>query len=237
MRIAILSDIHGNLSALEAVIGDLERQRPDLVVHGGDLVTRGTRPAEVLDVVRRQGWPGVLGNTDALLWRTGAMRRSEQMTADATAELLGTERVQWLQQLPLLWQQDSLLLLHATPDDLNRAPRLDAPDEDLERQYGSQGATLVVYGHIHRPGVRPLPGFTLANSGSVGQPYDGDWRASYLLVEDGRVEVRRVAYDLPRELSELARSHYPYAKQIAEMRRRGEYRPLPQGLPASVVRP
>lgn len=227
MRIAILSDIHGNLTALDAVLADLDRQRPDLVVHGGDLVTRGAQPAEVVDAVRCLGWPGVLGNTDALLWATGALRPSEQRTADATALLLGTERVLWLRQLPRRWQLGGLLLVHAMPGDLDRAPRLDAPAEELDRQYGGEGATLVVYGHIHRPGVRHLAGFTLANSGSVGQPYDGDWRASYLLLDGGQVEVRRVAYDLPRELAELARSRYPYADEIAEMRRRGEYLPLP----------
>jgi putative phosphoesterase len=226
VRIAILSDIHGNLTALEAVLADLERQRPDLVLHGGDLVTRGTRPAEVVDTVRRFGWPGVLGNTDALLWRTDAMRLSERTTADATAKLLGPKRAQWLQQLPLAWRQGNLLLVHATPDNLNGAPRLEAPAEQLEREYGSQGASVVVYGHIHRPGVRELAGFTLANSGSVGQPYDGDWRASYLLITDGVAEVRRVDYDLARELTELARSRYPYAEQIAQMRSRGEYLPL-----------
>jgi putative phosphoesterase len=226
VRIAILSDIHGNLTALEAVLDDLEQQHADLVVHGGDLVTRGTRPAEVVDAVRRFGWPGVLGNTDALLWRTDVLRVSERTTADATAQLLGPERVQWLQQLPLDWRQGDLLLVHATPDDLNRAPRLDAPAEELERQYGSRGASVVVYGHIHRPGVRQLSGFTLANSGSVGQPYDGDWRASYLLITDGLVEVRRVEYELRRELTEVARSRYPYAEQIAQMRRSGKYLPL-----------
>jgi putative phosphoesterase len=226
VRLAILSDIHGNLTALEAVLADLAQQQPDLVVHGGDLVTRGVRPAEVIDTVRRLGWPGVLGNTDALLWRTDALSLAERTTADATAKLLGPERVEWLRQLPHDWRHGNLLLVHATPDDLNHAPRLDALAEDLERQYGRQGAALLVYGHIHRPGVRHLGRFILANSGSVGQPYDGDWRASYLLITDGVAEVRRVDYDLARELTELARSRYPYAEQIAQMRSRGEYLPL-----------
>ncbi|MGI8564344.1 MAG: metallophosphoesterase family protein [Candidatus Dormibacter sp.] len=67
MRLAIVSDIHGNLAALEAVIADLERQGPDLVVHGGDLALNGPRPVEVLDRVRALGWPGVVGNTDQAL--------------------------------------------------------------------------------------------------------------------------------------------------------------------------
>jgi putative phosphoesterase len=76
MRIAVVSDLHGNLAALEAVAEDLERERVDLVVHGGDLVTTGPRPAEVLDRVRELGWAGVVGNTDEMLWDASA--RAEQ---------------------------------------------------------------------------------------------------------------------------------------------------------------
>jgi diadenosine tetraphosphatase ApaH/serine/threonine PP2A family protein phosphatase len=68
---------------------------------------------------------------------------------------------------------------------------------------------------------------TVANSGSVGQPYDGDWRPSYLLVEDGRPHVRRVTYDLERERALLAASGYPHADLIAEMRQRGIRLELP----------
>ena len=64
MRLAIISDIHGNLTALEAVIADLKTASPDLVVHGGDLVVGGPRPAEVIDRIRELRWAGVVGNTD-----------------------------------------------------------------------------------------------------------------------------------------------------------------------------
>ena len=69
MRVALVSDVHGNLTALEAVVADLRRRAPDLVVHGGDLALMGPRPAEVIDRIRELGWPGVVGNTDELLWR------------------------------------------------------------------------------------------------------------------------------------------------------------------------
>ena len=69
MRIAVVSDIHGSLTPLEEVVGDIERQAPDLVICGGDLVLMGPQPAEVIDLVRELGWPGVVGNTDEMLWR------------------------------------------------------------------------------------------------------------------------------------------------------------------------
>src|SRR5437763_8478971 len=70
MRLAVLSDIHGNLTAFEAVLADLKSVvAPDLVVHGGDLAANGARPAEIVDAIRDLGWPGVCGNTDEMLWR------------------------------------------------------------------------------------------------------------------------------------------------------------------------
>jgi predicted phosphodiesterase len=99
----------------------------------------------------------------------------------------------------------------------------DDRDADLLKTYAALDAALVVYGHIHRPFVRDLGSLTVANSGSVGAPYDGDPRASYLLVDDGCAEVIRVAYDVEREIEGLLRSGYPDAERVAETRRLGEY--------------
>ena len=242
MRLAIVSDVHGNLSALEAVVGDVEAAGPDLVLHGGDLVLMGPRPAEVADLMRELGWPGVVGNTDEVLWRPEIRSELEQQMpklapllrlifdqyAPATRELLGEERIAWLRELPEERREGELLLLHAGPGDLWRAPLPEATDEELLDTYGGLDAATVVYGHIHRPYVRELPELTVANSGSVGMPFDGDWRASYLLIDEGRVEIRRVEYDLERELSDLAAMAYPDAARLGEMRRRGEFiRPGP----------
>jgi diadenosine tetraphosphatase ApaH/serine/threonine PP2A family protein phosphatase len=145
--------------------------------------------------------------------------------APATRELLGEERIAWLRELPEERREGELLLLHAGPGDLWRAPLPEATDEELLDAYGGLDAARVVYGHIHRPYVRELPGLTVANSGAVGMPFDGDWRASYLLIEDGVPEVRRVEYDLERELDVLARSDYPDAERLGEIRKRGEFIP------------
>lgn len=235
--IAILSDVHGNFTALEAVVAELERERPELVVHGGDLALTGAQPAEVVDLIRDLGWPGVVGNTDELLWRPDELAVQEERApklrrllrdlfesqAPATRELLGEERIGWLRMLGAEWRRDELLLLHASPGDLWRAPMADADDEALLDAYGDCGARLVVYGHIHRPYVRELAELTVCNSGSVGQPFDEDWRASYVAIEDGTPEIRRVEYDLERELAVLARSGYPGATRLAEMRSGGRF--------------
>ncbi len=239
MRIAIVSDIHGNLSALEAVMVDVRRASPDLVVNGGDLVVSGPRPAEVVDMVRALGCPGVLGNTDELLWRPGDLAIQEARAprlrpllrvlfeefAPATAERLGPDRIEWLRRLPTEWRQDGVALVHASPHDLWKAPTPDAEDRVLLQVYGRLAAPTLIYGHIHRPYLRRLPGLVVANSGSVGMPYDGDWRASYLLIDDGIVSIRRVEYDLAREISDLHATKYPRATWLAEIRTRGTYVP------------
>jgi predicted phosphodiesterase len=233
-RVAIVSDVHGNLAALEAVLVDLRHAAPDRVVHGGDLALIGPRPAEVVDLVRDLGWPGVLGNTDELLWKPEqqAIQRARapklepllrilfEEFAPATTALLGPERLSWLQTLPAEWRQDDLTVLHASPGDLWRAPPPDAEERLFLETYGSLGRTAV-YGHIHRPFARHLTGLTIANSGSVGMPYDGDWRPSYLVITDGRPEIRRVEYDLAKEIADLDAVDYPRAGWLAEIRRRG----------------
>ena len=237
MRVAIVSDVHGNLTAFDAVLADIERRAPDLVLHGGDLALMGARPAEVVDRVRELGWLGVVGNTDEVLWRAEERTRQERLApnlavllrlifgqyAAATLELLGEERVTWLQGLPACRRVEDLVLVHAAPGDLWRAPMPDAEDEELSSVYGPLEAGTAVYGHIHRPYTRMLPELTVANSGIVGMPWDGDPRACYLLVEDGLPRLVRVEYDVEREAALLLDSAYPDAPRLAEMRRRGVF--------------
>jgi putative phosphoesterase len=212
MRIAIVSDVHGNLTALEAVLEDLERQRPDLVVHGGDLAFNGSRPAECVDRIRQLGWPGVRGNMDEAL----ETHRGRHPSIDWAREQLGEERNRWLQELVLEWRHDDeIALVHAVPGDLWKAIGREADDAELRAVYGPLGARLAVYGHIHRPYVRDLGDLTVANTGSVGLPFDGDPRASYLLVSDGEPEVRRVAYDVERAVRDVEASGHPDATTVA----------------------
>src|SRR3954469_22244875 len=237
MRLAVVSDIHGNLTALEAVIADIERRAADRVVHAGDLALAGCQPSEVVDRVRELGWPGIVGNTDELLWRAEEQavreRRAPKLHellrllfeeyAPATQQLLGDERVSWLRRLPGEHREQDAVLVHASPGDLWRAPMPDADDVQISGTYGPCDAETVVYGHIHRPYVRRLDQFTITNSGSVGSPFDGDPRASYLLLEAGEAQVVRVEYDIEREVDLLLRSGYPDARRIAETRRLGKF--------------
>ena len=237
MRLAVVSDVHGNLTALDAVAADVERQGVDAVVQGGDLALMGPRPAEVVDRIRELGWEGIAGNTDELLWRPEERERQERIApklrpvlellfeeyAPFTRELLGDERIDWLRRLPLQLERDGLVVVHASPGDLWRAPMPDADDERLHATYGALGAAVVAYGHIHRPFVRTVGELTVANSGSVGMPWDGDPRASYLLVDDDGVRVMRVEYDVEAEVGLLRRSRHPDVERLVAMRRTGKF--------------
>jgi predicted phosphodiesterase len=245
VRIALVSDVHGNLSALEAVVADLERRAPDLVLHGGDLALMGPRPAEVVDRICELGWPGVVGNTDELLWRPEEherqLERAPRLAAllklifDAyapdTRERLGEHRVAWLRTLPPEHRVEDLTVVHAQPGDLWRAPMPDASDQELSATYSPLAAARVAYGHIHRPFVRALHGLTVANAGAVGLSWDGDPRAAYLLLDNGVAETIRVAYDVEQEVRALLAVGHPDAERLSEMRRRGRFLAPPRPLP------
>jgi putative phosphoesterase len=232
MRIAVVSDIHGNRAAFQAVLADLRETSPDLVFHGGDLAQGGSHPSEIIDQIRSLGWPGVQGNTDEVLWapqslpEMPSLLRLRSVIADTIAVSsvwISDEQKQWLKSLPRIHCQENFAVVHASPDSLWRSPLADATDEELETTYGSLNARVVVYGHIHRPYIRALHRFTVANSGSVSLSYDGDLRASYLLIDDLNPSIRRVAYDVETEIRELKESGLPHAEWIARVLRAGKF--------------
>src|SRR6201987_4626264 len=134
MRVAILSDIHGNRTAFEAVLADLRQTSPDLILHGGDLADSGSSPVEIVDHVRSLGWRGVVGNTDELLFRPESLEEfagqssapsslwtAIRQMAAATRAMLGEERIRWLRELARVQIQGSVALVHASPESLWRA--------------------------------------------------------------------------------------------------------------------
>jgi putative phosphoesterase len=245
MRIAVVSDIHGNLTALEAVLADLRRTSPDLVVHAGDLAANGSSPAEVIDIIRELKWPGVYGNTDEMLWRPerldelttkaperhGLRRVLFQHMAPATCNAIGTDRLNWLRTLPMQWSENDLTVVHASPTDLWRAPLANATDLDLTKTYAILTTRFAVYGHIHHPYVRHLGSCTVANAGSVSLSYDGDPRAAYVILEDDEILIRRVPYDTKHEAARLAEIQYPFANWLGEILQTGRYIPPPGNRP------
>jgi putative phosphoesterase len=238
MRIAIVSDIHGNRRAFQAVLADLRDAAPDLIFHGGDLASGGAHPAEIIDQIRSLGWLGVCGNTDEMLWspeslsnfaakqpKLHALLAKIQATIPPTVASLGEERLRWLEALPALHMHENISLVHASPKDLWRAPMPNATDDELRSTYSPLNSRIVVYGHIHVPFIRQLPELTVANTGSVSQSYDGDRRASYLVIEGENLTTRRVEYDVEGEAKDLLNSGMPHADWMAKILLAGKYVP------------
>ena len=232
MRIAIVLDIHGNRTAFEAVLADLRETSPDLIFHGGDLADGGASPVEIVDQIRDLGWQGVAGNTDEMLFSPKSLqefaKQSPQLQslfavieemAEATREVLGEERLGWLRGLPRSQMNGAMALVHASPESAWRAPAPEASDTELGSVYEPLGQPIVIYGHIHRPYIRSVSGMIVANTGSVSLSYDGDPRAAYLLLNEGKPSIRRVPYDVDGEVRALECSSLPHADWVVRMLR------------------
>jgi putative phosphoesterase len=198
MRIGLISDIHANLAALEAVLDAL--CDADQILCAGDIVGYYDQPNEVCSRLREIGAPTIRGNHDAYV--TGALQpdpvRSLQYQNAWTRSVLTPENLAWLESLPvqrdLRFEEATVTLRHASPwDELTYlypdSPRLN----DLELRQDQ----ILVMGHTHYPLAREIGGGMLINPGSVGQPRDRDPRASCALLKlPGRnVSLRRVDYD------------------------------------------
>jgi len=229
MRIAIVSDIHGNRTAFEAVLADLGQTAPDLIFHGGDLCHAGASPAEIVDRIHELGWPGVLGNTDEMLFKPESLEEFAKQAPKlqslvaviremsmATLEALGKERLDWLRDLPRIQNHGPMALVHASPGNLWRAPAPDSSDAELESVYSPLDRPIAVYGHIHRSYIRSASGMIVANTGSVSLSYDGDRRAAYLVLDESMPTIRRVEYDVDAEIKAVFACGLPHADWVAK---------------------
>ncbi len=254
MRVAIFSDVHGNLSGLEAVLNDIERHNPDQVIFAGDLCFLGARPAECLRLVRARRLPAVVGNTDE--WLTGravAPEPRREMVEWGRARL-SAEETEWLGRLPFGLRlsptaraSDDLLIVHANPFDVNgilfppeevqvaHLGEVRQSDAAVTEQLRGVTAAVVAFGHLHVPNVRPLGRLTLVNVSSVSNPGDGDGRAKYALLEwtGGQpaggywtATHYRVAYDVAGEAAALRAARPPqWSDAAAALERDGYYYP------------
>jgi putative phosphoesterase len=203
MRLVVLSDIHGNWPALRAI-----REEADAVVCLGDIVSYGPFPRECVAWVRERAGYVIRGNHDTALSHGGDPRAASHKRTLALATLgchrrrLSAEEIAWLRDLPtdLRFRCDEYTLhaFHASPTDPLFSYRItpELGDDELKKEVAEVKADLVLLGHTHLPMSRGAWTKVVLNPGSVGQPLDGDPRASYAVVEDGVAEIRRVAYDI-----------------------------------------
>lgn len=239
MRLALISDIHGNLTALEAVLADLDARGPyDALGVAGDLCEWGPYPRQTLERVRALGCPVVQGNTDHYLSLADAEKlrllgKSEKAIKDLawTRDQLGAEGAAYLAALPFAHSfagpdgQD-VFMAHANAIDQETHLSPDAPPEEVARLLGGTTAPVVVFGHLHIPYTRSLAGRLLVDVSSVGHPRDGDRRAAYAVLEwDGawRASVHRVAYDLEAAAAAFRASGMPRPERCIKEMYRASY--------------
>jgi putative phosphoesterase len=195
-KIALISDVHSNFPALENVVKELEKEDPDVWICLGDVVGYGPHPSKCIDLIRKMGMICVLGNHDAgVIGRLSLkhFRNPNRRLIERTRELISEEQLQWLKSIPLKAEDEfgNWLAVHASPENPSRWEYLESAFrmrpllEKLEHQ-------VCFFGHTHRPvlvsdtiGVKEFQkGHKyFLNPGSVGQPRDGDQRASCALVD------------------------------------------------------
>ncbi len=220
MKVAVFSDVHGNAIALDAVLRDIDAQRPDRIICGGDLAFGGPEPEAAVARIRTLGIPCIRGNTDE--WLTPETSRSEAIVT-WTRRTLSAESRQYLASLPFDHRLDSMLVVHATPWSVSDLVPKDADLATMRRVLAEARAAAVVYGHIHLGWIGQVPGVGLVvNTGSVGFPFDGDPRPSYALLEPGpsgwTAQLRRIAYDVKRAAAAFPADHPDRAGWAARMR-------------------
>lgn len=226
MKVAVFSDVHGNAIALHAVLQDIEAQRPDRIICGGDLAFGGPEPEAAVARISALGIPCIRGNTDE--WLTPDASRTEAIVA-WTRAALSEESRHYLGGLPFDYRLGDLLVVHATPWSVFDLVPKDAGQAMLRRVLAEARAAAVVYGHIHIAWIGTVAGAGLVvNTGSVGFPFDGDPRSSYALLQQGAsgwtVEIRRVPYDIERASAAFPPDHPDRAGWAARMRT-GRQRP------------
>ena len=243
MRIAILSDIHGNLLALDACLVDLESQGgADAIVAAGDLCLDGPKPKKVLLRLEEIGAACIRGNTERYLCEDGSGRTfsSAEIAQIAwTRREVGERWLSWTKELPFAMRigEDSnqLLIVHANPktDDEYISP--DAEEAVLHRLIGNERATAIAFGHLHIPYVRMWRKKLLVNVSSAGLPKDGDPRAGYAILterEGGwQVKHRRVPFDVKKVATQLADCGIPESAELIATLRRHRYKQLKHLIP------
>jgi putative phosphoesterase len=228
-RILFLSDIHGNLDALKAVVARVEY---DEAICLGDLVDYGPEPAECIDWARSNGVLTIRGNHDnAVAFGVDCgcgykYKHLSEATREYTLASIGENDRAYLKGLPTLVEKDiggvKMALAHGSPKSFFDYIYPDTPDERLRVMTEGLSCEYLAVGHTHKPGILNKDKMAILNPGSVGQPRDGDTRASCMLFDAATKEARilRIRYDLDAVCKKI-RERMPHAPELETILKRG----------------
>jgi putative phosphoesterase len=236
MRIAIFSDIHANLPALDAVLAHIRAERPDAVYCLGDLVGYAPFPNEVTERIRGEAIPTIMGNYDdgvgferddcgCAYREPEEKKRGDRSLAWTKAHVTAANKA-FLRTLlsEIRFEADGrrMLLVHGSPRKINEYLFEDRPISSFQRLAASSNADVIVFGHTHKPYTKLVDNVLFVNVGSVGKPKDGDWRACYavLTTNPPAAHFVRVEYDLARVTTAIRGSELP-AEFATDLERAG----------------
>lgn len=229
MKILVMSDIHGNLNALDAV-----REKADLIFCLGDMVNYGPYPGACIERIRNLTDKVVRGNHDNAVGRNedcGCSVKYQELSDTGksfTRSVLNSEEKNFLGNLPVTLHVEvegtKFLLSHASPTgDIYKYLRPDTSDNEFENEIKDIRADVIFIGHTHFPMIRKIKDITIINPGSIGQPRDGIPKASYAVWENGRVEIKRIPYNIEGTIRGLQATTIPpqHIETLAGILRKG----------------
>jgi putative phosphoesterase len=230
MPVAVITDIHGNLPALEATLARIDELGIERIYCGGDLVGYGPHPNEVCALIAEREIPTIYGNYDYAIARD--LDDCGCAYVDQHDRELGQQSVAWtlthtdqrakafMRELPFDLRftvgDRQVHLVHGSPRKVNEYLFEDKPARLYERLAAAEDADLLAFGHTHKPWIREHGGVLFVNCGSVGKPKDGDGRAAFAVLTANGARVERVAYDAPSVAREVIGAGLPaeYADKL-----------------------
>ncbi|MBQ3310853.1 metallophosphoesterase family protein [bacterium] len=234
MKLAVLSDIHGNMFALNAVLDDMKKYSPDRILCLGDLAMAGPEPNKTIDFVKTQDWTVIQGNTDEMIAYFSQdvfdkVYASAPIMANALnsdVQEITSENKKYLKNLPInkCFEIDGIkvLMVHGSPRKNNENIYPNMSMEIIEDMFCEVDADLVFCGHTHIPcGYQTNSKITVVNDGSVGRPFTDDTKACYVIadINDGKIFVEHhfVDYDKSQAMEILKNRNFEGAEKLAQM--------------------
>ena len=251
MKIALISDIHANLPALEACFADMANRKPDAVYCLGDLVGYNIWPNEVVNEIRRRGIATIAGNYDegignnsdecGCAYKTDEEKSMGKVSVSYTNSVIGESERQYLKHLPRHLRLEfrfgermvSMLMVHGSPRRINEYLFEDRDEKSLARIMNDAGADILCFGHTHKPWYKKISAdrsLHAINTGSVGKPKDNDPRGCYVMLditedqsvaEGYRLSVEFIRFGYDFEKAALAVEQSVLPDQFGEMLRFG----------------
>jgi putative phosphoesterase len=226
-RVAVITDVHGNLPALEAALGRIDALGTGDVYRGGDLVGYGPHPNEVCRLIEQRAIPTLYGNYDYAIGR--GLEDCGCAYRDRQDRELGEQSIAWtlahtderskafMRDLPFDLRLElagkRVRLVHGSPRKVSEYLFEDKPARTFERIAAGADCDVLVFGHTHQPWIHEYGGVRFVNCGSVGKPRDGDPRAAFAVLEGDTnavgARIERVEYDAERVAREVAESGLP----------------------------